>query len=175
MRHVIVFEIKGIFVLGPPRHVHHEHGPPLQRLGDEVPIRDGAHRVPQQAAREAQLRRHHVPVDAEGVAGQRAAAQGRPVHAPRDLAQALEVRREGQRVREHPVALVYGLRALQVRVLGHDVGDLALGAVRADGQEFGEVGFELGELVAQLHAHVAGYLFVAVAACVQLASYVFAD
>lgn len=161
-------------VLGPPADVLHQEATPLQGLEDKVAVGHGAHGVPQQDL-EAQLLRHHLPVDAEWVAGQGAAAKGPAVDPLADLAQPLEVVGEGEAVAQHPVAPADWLGALHVGISRHDVVDLGLRALRDDAQEALEEGLKLVELVAQPQAHVGGDLLVAAAAGVQLPRDVLAD
>lgn len=152
----------------------HEHGAPLEGLGDEVTVGNGAHGVPQDTL-EAQLLGHHVAVDAEGVTSKGTAAERASVDALDNLTEALEVVGEGEAVGEHPVAPADGLSALQVGVPGHDVIDLALGTGSRQLQEAGKLVVNLAELVAEPHAHVADDLLVAAAAGVELAGDILAN
>lgn len=155
-------------VLCPARYVSHEGGAPLQRLDDKVAVRDAGHAVVHEPV-EAEFLGHGGAVDTERIAGERATAEGRPVDASACLAQALQVARKGKGVREQPVGPADGLRALQVRVAGHDELELGFCARGDDAQEGDEMGIDGIELGAQPQAHVSGDLVVARAASMQLA------
>ena len=72
-------------------------------------------------------------------------------------------------MREKPVSPSNRLSALQMRVTGHEVVDLGLGALDHHTQEISEKGDDGIDFVEEPHAHVCGDLVVPAATCVQFA------
>lgn len=62
-------------VLAPPRDVIHDHGPNLEKFGDEISVLNGTHRVPEDAFK-AQLLSHHMAIDFESISGKSTASKG---------------------------------------------------------------------------------------------------
>ena len=161
-------------VLGPPRHLEHQAGAPLECFEHEVAVADGVQRVGQDPL-EPEFARHGVPVDVERVSGEGAAPERRAVDALDDLAEALEFLRESGGVREHPVGPADGLRLLQMCVSWHEDVDFGVGALHRGANELDEVALQRTQLLAEPQPHVGGDLLVAAAARVQLAADVLAD
>ena len=80
----------------------HRQARPHHELNDEVAVADAIHAVLRDGL-EAKLAREELAVHREGVPCERAGAQGQDRHARNELLQALQVRAEGERVREQEV------------------------------------------------------------------------
>ncbi len=92
-------------------HVHHDETRPHEEFCDEVAVRNAPEAVLGDGV-ESELAREEFAVDAEGVPGERAAAKRQYSDARDDLAQALEIAAERERVRKKEMCPADRLTAL---------------------------------------------------------------
>jgi hypothetical protein len=139
-----------------------------QKLGDEIAV---THRVQTvfAHARKAQFAREEFAINAERVARERACAQRQNRNARYAIVQARAITREHPKVRQQPVREQNRLRALQVRVTGHQHVEVLLSLFDECRLEIGELRLETRDRIEDEEARVGSHLIVAAAPGVQLA------
>jgi hypothetical protein len=152
--------------LGKAGKVHHYYRQRGEQLNAEVPVGDAVQAVARNIGK-AQRGRFHVPVGVVGGARQRAAADGRGVHALRGVGQPPDVPEEHHGVGHQVVAEGDGLGPLQMGVARHDDGLVLLRLFARTDRSALSSSDGLPRLPPQVHPQVERHLIVAAAGRVQ--------
>ena len=147
--------------------MHHLDRAGIEQLDAEVPVGHAVETVARHVVK-AELLGLKKPVGVIRRTGERAAADGRDVHALDRIAQAVNVTQEHHGIGHQVVAEGDGLRALQVRVAGQNVALVRPGLLDERREHVLCERNDLARFVAQVHAQVERDLIVARAGGVQL-------